>query len=506
MGRCNLLRRTFSETVLALLLVGTLALTVNIQPIRAETKTWTVDDDGLADFHTIQEAINAASPGDTVHVYSGIYNEQVIVNKSVGLVGDETNKQVINTTGASPPVINGTCSTVRISANNVTVSGFVIQNFIDDWGIFLNHSSNNIINGNIVKALTAILVDGGSGNAISDNKIVQLKEGYCVFDGLRLANSNDNVVTGNYFSGYCHNALTLDNSSNNYVAFNYIAGHFSPFPFTIYQSDNNSIVGNAIWKSLGHMYLGQSSGNVLYHNSFLPRGSPVTVSTNNASMNRWDNGYPSGGNYWGDYGGMDLYNGLYQNETGSDGIGDTPYIIDQQSRDDYPLTTLHDIGIVRVTASKTVVTRGYSLNISVEIVNYGTDAETFNVTAYANMIPIVLQTETLPSGNSKTITFIWNTIGWAKGNYTISACALSVSGEIDTANNQFDDCWVSVVITGDINDDGKVDIKDVYKVAQAYGSSSGDPRWNAVCDMNDDKKVDIKDYYFVCKHFGESSS
>jgi hypothetical protein len=51
----------------------------------------------------------------------------------------------------------------------------------------------------------------------------------------------------------------------------------------------------------------------------------------------WDNGYPSGGNYWSDYTGTDLYSGPYQNETGSDGIGDTSYDIDVNNRDNYPL-------------------------------------------------------------------------------------------------------------------------------------------------------------------------
>jgi hypothetical protein len=53
--------------------------------------------------------------------------------------------------------------------------------------------------------------------------------------------------------------------------------------------------------------------------------------------NKWDNGYPSGGNYWSDYNGTDLYSGPYQNVTGSDGIGDTPYVIDANNTDHYPL-------------------------------------------------------------------------------------------------------------------------------------------------------------------------
>ncbi len=53
--------------------------------------------------------------------------------------------------------------------------------------------------------------------------------------------------------------------------------------------------------------------------------------------NAWDIGYPSGGNYWSDYNGSDLLSGPYQNETGGDGIGDTPYVIDVNNMDKYPL-------------------------------------------------------------------------------------------------------------------------------------------------------------------------
>jgi hypothetical protein len=56
-----------------------------------------------------------------------------------------------------------------------------------------------------------------------------------------------------------------------------------------------------------------------------------------ASKDFWDAGYPSGGNFWSDYNGTDSQNGSYQNQTGSDGIGDTPYVIDANNTDRYPL-------------------------------------------------------------------------------------------------------------------------------------------------------------------------
>jgi len=62
-----------SGVILTLLLIGMFTLAFNIRRIKAEPKTWIVDDDGPADFHTIQEAINAANPGDTIFVKAGIY-------------------------------------------------------------------------------------------------------------------------------------------------------------------------------------------------------------------------------------------------------------------------------------------------------------------------------------------------------------------------------------------------------------------------------------------------
>jgi hypothetical protein len=72
------------------------------------------------------------------------------------------------------------------------------------------------------------------------------------------------------------------------------------------------------------------------------------VSTFN-STNFWDDAYPSGGNWWSNYNGTDVYSGSHQNITGSDGIGDTPYIIDSSNQDRYPLSInlREPFGIIR---------------------------------------------------------------------------------------------------------------------------------------------------------------
>ena len=103
----------------------------------------------------------------------------------------------------------------------------------------------------------------------------------------------------------------------------------------IYLEDSygNSISGNNITNNDYGIYLRDSLCNVVYHNSFIDNTFQTYVYSSNS---KWDDGYPSGGNCWSDYSGVDLYSGPYQNVTGSDGIGDTPYIIDSDNQDNYP--------------------------------------------------------------------------------------------------------------------------------------------------------------------------
>lgn len=90
-------------------------------------------------------------------------------------------------------------------------------------------------------------------------------------------------------------------------------------------SSNNTISGNNITNNGDGIYLWYSSNNFVYHNNFI---NNTEQAFSYGSVNVWDDGYPSGGNYWSDYTGVDA---------DGDGIGDTPYIIDEYNRDRYPL-------------------------------------------------------------------------------------------------------------------------------------------------------------------------
>jgi nitrous oxidase accessory protein NosD len=62
----------------------------------------------------------------------------------------------------------------------------------------------------------------------------------------------------------------------------------------------------------------------IYHNDFL-YNSVQAIEDPYCVGIEWDDGYPSGGNFWSDYTGVDLYSGVNQDGSGSDGIGDSPY-------------------------------------------------------------------------------------------------------------------------------------------------------------------------------------
>jgi len=88
------------------------------------------------------------------------------------------------------------------------------------------------------------------------------------------------------------------------------------------------------------------------------------------------------------------------------------------------------------------------------------------------------------------------------GNYTVT---LKITDSVGRTDSVFTIIQVFNVTAKpwDINGDGKVDVKDVFAVAQAYGSFPGDPNWNPKCDLNNDGKVDVKDVFIVATHYGE---
>ena len=61
-------------------------------------------------------------------------------------------------------------------------------------------------------------------------------------------------------------------------------------------------------------------------------------------------------------------------------------------------------------------------------------------------------------------------------------------------------------LIGDLNGDGKVDVKDLAILGKAFGSYESHPRWSAACDLNGDGTVDVLDAALILKNFGQTAS
>jgi len=316
---------------------------------------------------------------------------------------------------------------VDIVENNLT--GYVhIHN--PEGGYFMNISYNSIrgdvgylgthalMIGNNVTGSISFTYDGLEGTIIGNNIGGSISfggwGGFCSVLGNNIAGSVTfgghwigGTISGNNIEGGIHashphdslniyrNNITTDHSGTGIYVSGMIMGTVSIF--------ENNIFENALGISIATEF--EPSPCSIFHNNFINNTCQVSLSV--AYPLSWDDGYPSGGNYWSDYTDVDLYWGSHQNETGSDGIGDTPYIIDENNNDNYPLMSPYEY-------------------------------------------------------------------------------------------------WGNPIL-GDINKDMKVDDKDLFQLAAAYGSIPEKPNWNPNCDFDEDNKIEALDLFDLSKNYGKTA-
>ncbi|MDH7476917.1 MAG: NosD domain-containing protein [Candidatus Bathyarchaeota archaeon] len=260
-----------------------------------------VGEDG---FKTIREAVEYASDGDKILVRTGIYKEQVIINKSLVLCGEGLEATIIET--------NSTIDAVVIIAGNVSVRGFTIRNFgglAYSCGIRLINASNCKIEENLVeeKFIGIRLENGSRANTIKNN--VLKNNHYGMFFMRR---SSENVIFNNSILHSGWNGIELAWYSNNNIF------------------EANNIINSGAYGIEIPIY-SPSYGNIIFHNNFLNNSlnNPFGKHASDFFNNSW---YFNGeGNFWDDYD--------FMHDNDKDGIGDLWYYINEERKisDDFPL-------------------------------------------------------------------------------------------------------------------------------------------------------------------------
>jgi len=233
----------------------------------------------------------------------------------------------------------------NLCRNNIISRNNIMAN--NDGSIRVRHSSNNVISENNITDIgwVGIVLAYSSENNISGNNVRGINNNYC---GIQLYYSSYDIISGNNITNNGH-GIHLYFSSYNIISGNNITTNNQHGINLDNWSLHNIISGNNITTN-GHginFYI--SSNNSIYHNNFVDNSEQVR---SDSSTNIWDNSYPSGGNYWSDYTDVDSFSGPSQNESGSDGIWDHPYIINVDNEDRYPLVepngVLHDIAVTGI--------------------------------------------------------------------------------------------------------------------------------------------------------------
>ncbi len=338
--------------MICLILLAVPILGLSSRLSSAAATTWIVDDDGPADYHTIQEAINAASSGDTILVREGVYVEIVTINKTLKVLGD--NKDSVTITKNLTDEF-----TVLILANNVTFSGFTILGYwwneypmtYGSHGIWVGHNFVQITKNRIANHFKGISFGEAAFCNTSYNIFTDNVNGIFLEGESHLVTQNDfyNTTRGTIFGYYVgtHQCSVIGNSFIGPMRY----GIWHP-SFGGYCRDN-IVVGNLFYSCyIGILDdVGALINTTVYHNSFIQNDGHVSVSSIYAPENEWkfDNGYPSGGNYWDGYAAADMYTGPYQNETGIDGLADAMFIVQTfgsgNLTDSYPL--IHPYGAIQ---------------------------------------------------------------------------------------------------------------------------------------------------------------
>jgi parallel beta-helix repeat protein len=347
--------------MLVSLLVCTVSITIKVEHVKASGTIY-IQSDG-----SVYPSDAPVNRDGNVYTLTGNINESIVIQRD-NIVLDGMGLYTVE--GPSDHESKGIDLTGR---SNVTIRNIKeIRAF--GYGIFLNMSSSILISNNTVAAnnVSGVYLEGSSHNTIVGNNLTA-NEGYdldmwsgsnnTIYENIIpcgeifIGSSSNKVFRNQILSSdqacitvWGNNNLVYENNitvigdvgiylsgSRNCIYRNSIVGHSSSYGIRMDWALRSIIKENIVMNhSVGVILYYASSENMFFHNNFINNTDNVSISSD-SHLNLWDNGYPCGGNYWSDYNGTDIYCGSGQNETGSDGVGDSSYVLDAENSDNYPL-------------------------------------------------------------------------------------------------------------------------------------------------------------------------
>jgi nitrous oxidase accessory protein len=491
--------------LISLLLMTCACNVLLIRTVKAGS-IWTVDDNGPG-IRSIQIAINMADDGDTILVRSGIYYEQIVVNKTLSIIGEDQGTTIVD--GSYDGIV------FMIAAPNITVRGLTIQHGLAGIMLQDGKEGNTIFRNKIwSNEFFGIYGDRCGETVIADNNVsLNGKDGIfmyagepCVLDnnsilsngddGMRIRYSSSNTITRNLVS-YNVNGIHIWSdedpfrpsglSRSNVIEDNHVLNNYCGIKVDYFGPDvtaaRNEIRDNLVAQNYVGLNISGSNGNTIYHNNFINNSKEVSIY--DSSNNTWNEGYYFGGNYWSDHNSTDLYWGSSQNETGSDGIVDTPYIVSPNpgEEDRYPFKYA-----------------GEWLALPEQSVT-----SPLNKTYRSNTLPLALNTNKpvwiwYTLDNQTTVTVVNNLIltDLPVGRHIITVYVNDTLGSEVSSEVMF-----TVTLLADLSLDGMVNIIDITIVARSYGSSLGSEGWNSEADLDNNGVINIVDVAIAAKEYGK---
>ena len=226
-----------------------------------------------------------------------------------------------------------------VNCTDVIVTGANLTDVCNAEGILLAFTQDSIITANkIANNKRGIWIFHSSNNTISNNDVtaniigIENSESVCnSFIANNISENSHGIILGGYSNIVQRNNITC----------NYNYG-------IVLGGTDNMICSNDIIRNNRGISIERSFNNIIFLNNFIENSVQVYVPYG-GYFNSWDNGYPCGGNYWSDF--REKY--PYAKELNGSGLWDTPYVIDENNQDRYPLMYPHSTQTYKLTITAT---------------------------------------------------------------------------------------------------------------------------------------------------------